>query len=254
MAWPTVVVDTTDMDAAGDNPGNARAAIKQMADNVNAIKDMRGVADGIASTDATNKVPVAQLPTIPANKGGTGQTAFTIGDIFYASSTSALSKLASGASGTVLTSNGAGAAPSYQTAGGVPSGTRMSFQQTAAPTGWTKDTTAAINDAVLRLVTGTAGSGGSTAFSTFNGQTATGATTLTSAEIPSHSHVHKQSSITTSFTGTTSTSYLGNSNIYKISTDINNTTSIAAAGSGGSHTHTVTTSIKYYDFIIASKD
>ena len=36
----------------------------------------------------------------------------------------------------------------------IPSGTRMSFQQTAAPTGWTKDTTAAINDTAMRLTTG----------------------------------------------------------------------------------------------------
>jgi hypothetical protein len=37
MAWPTVVVDTTHLDSATDSPGNARADIKQMADNVNSI-------------------------------------------------------------------------------------------------------------------------------------------------------------------------------------------------------------------------
>jgi hypothetical protein len=46
-----------------------------------------------------------------------------------------------------------------------PSGTRMPFQQTAAPTGWTKDTNAAYNDAAIRSTTGTVGTGGSTAFS-----------------------------------------------------------------------------------------
>lgn len=44
------------------------------------------------------------------------------------------------------------------------SGTKMLFQQTAAPTGWTKDTTH--NNKALRVVSGTAGSGGSTAFTT----------------------------------------------------------------------------------------
>lgn len=40
---------------------------------------------------------------------------------------------------------------------GIPSGTRMLFQQTAAPVGWTKDTTANLNDTALRVVTGTVG-------------------------------------------------------------------------------------------------
>jgi len=45
-----------------------------------------------------------------------------------------------------------------------PSGTKMLFQQTAAPTGWTKQTSGVDNKA-LRVVSGTAGSGGSNAFS-----------------------------------------------------------------------------------------
>ena len=45
-----------------------------------------------------------------------------------------------------------------------PSGTSMLFQQTAAPTGWTKQTTH--NDKALRIITGTVGTGGSSAFST----------------------------------------------------------------------------------------
>ncbi len=47
---------------------------------------------------------------------------------------------------------------------GFPSGTSMLFQQTAAPTGWTKQTTH--NDKSLRLVSGSVGTGGSVAFST----------------------------------------------------------------------------------------
>ena len=45
-----------------------------------------------------------------------------------------------------------------------PSGTSMLFQQTSAPTGWTKQTTH--NDKALRIVSGTVGTGGSSAFST----------------------------------------------------------------------------------------
>jgi hypothetical protein len=46
-----------------------------------------------------------------------------------------------------------------------PSGTRMIFQQTSAPSGWTKDTSDT-NQRALRVVSGTAGSGGSVAFTT----------------------------------------------------------------------------------------
>ena len=52
-----------------------------------------------------------------------------------------------------------------------PSGTSMLFQQTAAPTGWTKQTTH--NDKALRIVTGSVGTGGSVAFSTALGSGAT---------------------------------------------------------------------------------
>ncbi len=46
-----------------------------------------------------------------------------------------------------------------------PSGTRMIFQQTSAPTGWTKDTSDT-NQRALRVVSGSAGSGGSVDFTT----------------------------------------------------------------------------------------
>ncbi len=47
---------------------------------------------------------------------------------------------------------------------GFPSGTSMLFQQTSAPTGWTKQSTH--NDKALRLTSGTVGTGGSVAFTT----------------------------------------------------------------------------------------
>jgi len=51
---------------------------------------------------------------IPVASGGTGIVSYTIGDMIYASGTTALSKLAAVASGKVLTSNGIGVAPSWQ--------------------------------------------------------------------------------------------------------------------------------------------
>jgi hypothetical protein len=67
---------------------------------------------------------------ISAVNGGTGQNTYTIGDILYASSTTALSKLSAGTAGSVLTSNGAGAAPSYKAAasGGSPAGSSSWLQ------------------------------------------------------------------------------------------------------------------------------
>jgi hypothetical protein len=52
---------------------------------------------------------------IDADHGGTGQTAYTIGDLLYASSTSALSKLGIGATTTYLKGGGTGAGPSWAT-------------------------------------------------------------------------------------------------------------------------------------------
>jgi hypothetical protein len=52
--------------------------------------------------------------TIAASYGGTGQSTYTIGDLLYASTASALSKLNAGTANYALISNGAGAAPSYQ--------------------------------------------------------------------------------------------------------------------------------------------
>lgn len=76
------------------------------------------------------------------------------------------------------------------------SGTKMLFQQTSAPTGWTKDT--ANDNKALRIVSGTVGTGGSVAFTTaFASQSVSGtvgSTTLTTAQIPSHNHNANSSS------------------------------------------------------------
>ena len=51
--------------------------------------------------------------TIAADKGGTGQSSYTTGDLLYASGASALSKLADVATGNALISGGVGVAPSW---------------------------------------------------------------------------------------------------------------------------------------------
>lgn len=142
-----------------------------------------------------------------------------------------------------------------------PSGTLMLFQQTAAPTGWTKQTTH--DNKALRVVSGTAGSGGTTNFtSVFTNQTVstsisvsgtTGATTLSTAQMPSHTH---------SYTGYTGTQ---DGRAYDAGAPNFGALNTGSTGGNGSHTHSfsgsgsgtssaVTLNVAYVDLIIASKD
>jgi hypothetical protein len=156
-----------------------------------------------------------------------------------------------GTSGQVLTSQGSGTAPVWATAGaGFASGTVMLFVQTTAPTGWTKSTTH--DNKALRVVSGTAGTGGSTAFtSVFASRTPSGtvgATTLTEAQIPSHTH----STISLSF------SRIGSGAGTTLPTNAGSTTT-GATGGGTSHDHSFTGTamdfaVQYVDVIIATKD
>lgn len=175
---------------------------------------------------------------------------------------------------------------------GVPSGTKMLFQQTAAPTGWTKDTTSHNNKA-LRVVTGTAGSGGSVAFTTAfaTSRTVSGSVanhTLTTSQIPSHDHGDGNLSAASHSHSITGGSYnvsrfdgdfaggrdgalveapnegdftqftitvpnsTGSSGSLSVSGSTSNT------GGGGSHNHgwsgSVNVGVQYVDLIIATKD
>jgi hypothetical protein len=145
------------------------------------------------------------------------------------------------------------------------SGTVMLFAQTAAPTGWTKNTSTGDNSA-LRLVTGTASTGGSVAFTTaFASQTPSGSvsvsgsagnTTLTTPQIPSHTHNIRQAAYPAPSTGFTTTG---------ASYSVENLPTTATGG-GGSHNHPLTISsatfsgsainlaVSYVDVIRATKN
>lgn len=121
-----------------------------------------------------------------------------------------------------------------------PAGTLMLFAQTTAPTGWTKSTTH--NDKALRVVSGTASSGGSVAFSTAFGRTATDGHALTIAQMPAHSHNYNSR---------------GADNIAPaIGTPYYDQTPIATSSVGGNatHAHNIDLRVNYVDVIIASKD
>ena len=196
------------------------------------------------------------MPSLPAS------TAFTDSSVTEGGFKTAISDQRAYLAG-LLGTDGTTATALSTLGAGFPSGTRMVFQQTTAPTGWTKQTTAALNDSIMRIVTGTASSGGSTAFSTWSAQTATGATTLTTSQIPSHQHFVVSNTTTagiplssSNYMAKTNSDVSGTSDAYTFSGSAT-ASSIgltSSAGSGSSHTHPVTRSLKYYDFIVAQRD
>lgn len=146
-----------------------------------------------------------------------------------------------------------------------PQGTDMLFYQTAAPTGWTKNTTASLNDHALRIMTSgswTGGTQGTTAFSTQFAQSFAGENyTLLEADTPAHTHGNSGAHVHNSFYKTGAGK---GANAPTGSNDIGNPSSTEATsstthehtsfGGAGAHKHDVNLGVKYLDMIIASKD
>ena len=208
-------------------------------------------------------LPVANGGTGVATSTGTGSTVLSASPTFTGSpvlpsGTTAVTQTF-GNSSTLLATT---AFVQAGISGGVfPSGTAMLFAQTAAPTGFTKSLTH--DNKALRVVTGSASSGGTTAFTAvFANQTPTitasglsvGATTLTTAQIPSHTHSVPASA----------TDGCGFSPPKFQQQGSNNSSIITGStGGGGSHDHTITGTatstaitldVAYVDVIIATKD
>lgn len=163
-----------------------------------------------------------------------------------------------------ITAASSGASPSA-----FPAGTAMLFVQTAAPTGWTKSTTH--NNKALRIVSGTASSGGSVAFTTaFASQAVSGsvgtsgatsatgttdsttaggsvgvslsaggsvsATTLAESQMPAHTHTPRARTSTVNFSDGGAYGMLGANNAGTTAT-MNTVYNVTSTGGGGSHTH-----------------
>jgi len=269
---------------------------------------------------------------IGAIYGGTGFASYTVGDLLFADTTTSLAKLAGAAVGNALISGGVASAPSYgkiglathvsgtlpaanggtgltaagtlgnvltsdgtnwtsaTPGGGFPSGTAMMFVQTAAPTGWTKSTTH--DNKALRVVSGTASSGGSVAFTTaFASQAVSGTvsvsastgptaapvtvgdTTLSTPQIPSHTHIPVLDGRNAPNTpGAFQFTRLTGSNTAQGARNGNAATTATGGGgahshpgTGGAHNHPVSApasftgtsinlAVQYVDVIIATKD
>jgi len=223
--------------------------------------------------NGTNVVEV--LKAIPVAAGGTGLATLTANNVILGNGTSAVQFVSPSTNGNVLTANGTTWVSSTPAAGGtvIPAGTVMLFAQTSAPTGFTKNTSTGDNSA-LRVVTGSASTGGSVDFTTaFASQTpsgsvsisaisgSAGATTLSTPQIPSHNH-----SITSISGGSSIHAGVNHpstqSCVSQSSYNTNNT------GGGGSHDHpfsfssgtasfsgnAINLAVKYVDVIRATKD
>ena len=159
----------------------------------------------------------------------------------------------------------------------IPAGSLMLFQQSSAPTGWTKQTTH--DNKALRVVTGSASSGGSNTFAaafntdfTISGTTGGTAVTIsgstaghsiTQAELPNITLTPQQRAKTEDKGPLNRGSSSGGGAGYEF-LDIplggSGTAHSHAAGTlaGGSHTHTFSDThnldVQYVDLIICSKD
>jgi len=128
----------------------------------------------------------------------------------------------------------------------APPGTVMLFFNTAAPTGWTKDTTN-YNDHAIRIVTGTPSSGGSSNFSTVFGKTATDNFTLTTSEIPAHAHQEQN------FGGAGAQATFANGTASTTPVQTRLPVTATDGGTGGAHAHNIDIRVKYVDAIRATK-
>lgn len=131
--------------------------------------------------------------------------------------------------------------------GGVASGTRFLFLQTTAPTGWTKDTSTALNDTGLRISTVTLGSktNANTFSSVLSATVDVDETTLTTTQIPSHQHSSSLISNTTRQQGGASLAYVRRQG------GASNTNS---TGGDLAHKHGINFDVMYVDAIVAEKD
>ena len=99
-----------DDSVAGGGGGVTPAALTKV-DDTNVTLTLGGTP-ATALLQATS-ITAGWSGSLAATRGGTGQSSYAVGDLLYASTTSALSKLADVATGNALISGGVGAAPSW---------------------------------------------------------------------------------------------------------------------------------------------
>jgi hypothetical protein len=258
---------TTASDANGASTIVSRSAAGSFAGNVITATTFSGSGASISAINASN----VSTGTLVVGRGGTGQTTLTADNVILGNGANAVKVVAPGTANNVLTSNGSTWISQAAGGGGttIPAGTVMIFGQTAAPTGFTKLTDQ--DNAGLRVVSGTASTGGSVDFTTaFASKAVTGSvsisaisgsagnTTLSTPQIPSHSHT-----VTTTTDG--GSFFQNSANGFSNSPGPYNT---GNTGGGGAHSHpfsfssgtasfsgtAINLAVKYVDVIRATKD
>ena len=175
----------------------------------------------------------------------------------YVYYTSPITQVIAPGQGTVTSNSFASGASEFA------AGTVLLFQQTSAPTGWTKSTTH--NDKALRVVSGSASSGGSVAFTTaFASQAVAGtvgSTTLSTAQLASHNHsdILDSAGLSQGTTGIGGSDYCRSLYIRSAADGNGLRWGTQNQGSGSSHNHSfsgtaINLAVQYVDVIIATKD
>lgn len=108
--FPTLNQSTTGNAATATALQTART-IGGVSFNGTANINLPGV--NTAGNQNTTGTAAGLSATLVATSGGTGQSSYAVGDLLFASTTTALSKLADVATGSALISGGVGVAPSY---------------------------------------------------------------------------------------------------------------------------------------------
>ena len=113
---PSTLARTTVLSSSnGGSLVNFTAGAKDVFISLPASRTVQSFSAGTTgftpSTDSYGAITLSG--TLAAANGGTGQSSYAVGDILFASGTTALSKLADVATGNALISGGIGVAPSY---------------------------------------------------------------------------------------------------------------------------------------------
>ena len=260
------------MKAVNANTGASTVNVDSLG--VKSIKRVNG--DALVAGD----IPAGSIVTLHYD----GTNFRTGGDAVTAAAASAAAAATSETNAATSETNAASSASAAAASAAAffPSGTVMLFHQSAAPTGWTKDTAATLNDAALRVVTSTAwasGKAGATAFSSvFGSGKVAGSTTLTGGQSGTSAHLHTAGTyavgahvhVQSTFTATNASDHLtasiGNSlSDTPTNTNMASTASTQPSFSGSSansseanaddsHTHTLSLDLHHIMIIIATKD
>lgn len=130
----------------------------------------------------------------------------------------------------------------------IPLSTVTCFYQSATPAGWTQVTTAGLGQSAMQIVIDSSGgtTGGSIAFPTVFGRTATDSYTLLITDIPAHTH---------------NIAYPGNTQ-FNVNTGLNGvegplgsggaSAATTPTGGGGGHTHPINLQVQYSNWMVAS--